>query len=106
MYVSPFVCPSTNCKIIFKSIIPLEYHQIDYWIDYWIDYSLDYRIDYSIDSRIDSRIVLIFNLDPLGSKNITIHYPGAIFGSFLKSWLPGAIFQQYYYSKLGPLDEI
>ena len=24
-----------------------------------------------------------FNPDPLGSKNITIHYPGAIFGTFL-----------------------
>ena len=47
-----------------------------------------------------------FNPDPVGSKNITIPYPGAIFGSFLKLWEPEAIFQQYYYSKLGPLVEM
>ena len=28
--------------------------------------------------------VLSFIPDPLGSKNIAIHYPGAIFGSFLE----------------------
>ena len=32
------------------------------------------------------------NPDPLGSKNIAIHHIGAVFGSFLKFWYPGAIF--------------
>ena len=33
---------------------------------------------------INKKAVSHLNPDPLGSKNITIHYPGAIFGSFLK----------------------
>ena len=36
-FVRPFVRPSTNCKIIFKSFIPLDYH--------WIINRIDYRID-------------------------------------------------------------
>ena len=46
---------------------------------------------------------ILLNPDPLGSKNITIPYPGAILAV---SWKPEANFQQYFYSKRGPLVEI
>ena len=56
MSVCPSVRVSTNCKIIFKSIKPLVYHQIVYRIDNRIDYRIDYRIAYRINYRIDYRI--------------------------------------------------
>ena len=37
------------------------------------------------------------NPDPLGSKNITIHYPGAIFGTFIINQLPWSLFWQFWY---------
>ena len=50
----------SNGKIMYKSIIPIEYHQIDYRIGYKINYRrhcrIHYRIDYSIDYCIDYRI--------------------------------------------------
>ena len=39
----------------------------------------------------------IFNPDSLGSKNITIHYPGAIFGTFIINQLPWSLFWQFWY---------
>ena len=36
--------------------------------------------------------LLSLNPDPLGSKNITIHYPGAIFGTFIINHFTWSLF--------------
>ena len=38
-----------------------------------------------------------FNPDPSGSKNITIHYPGAIFGTFIINQFTWSLFWQFWY---------
>ena len=40
---------------------------------------------------------LMLNPDPLGSKNITIHYPGAIFGTFIINQFTWSLFWQFWY---------
>ena len=41
--------------------------------------------------------LISINPDPLGSKNITIHYPGAIYGTFIINQFTWSLFWQFWY---------